>query len=211
MGVMNDEQRDEQLKRLAEHYHRPPQTVPRDEMWAAIVAERSAHRPEVQAIHARRPWWPMALAASLLLAAGIGIGRQWVTRETPQPVAAVTDTPRTARPGDPSVSYQVAALRHFSQAEALLTQARSDVNQKNDAQLASWARDLLSNTRLLLDSPAGRDPARRQLLQDLELALVQIVQLAPDTSKAARRDDGFINDQLLTKLRTAIPAGQRGT
>ena len=91
---------------------------------------------------------------------------------------------------------------------------RSDLNQgRMDTQMASWGKELLSNTRLLLDSPvATTDPVRRKLLQDLELVLVQIVQLSPTTS-ARDRDlikGALTDDQVLTRLRTAIPA-QKGT
>ena len=78
------------------------------------------------------------------------------------------------------------------------------------AQFAGWARGLLSNTRLLLDSPAGDDPRRAKLLQDLELVLAQIVQLSPNAA-AQERDliQGSIsNGHVMTRLRSAIPAGQ---
>ncbi|MEP6858955.1 MAG: hypothetical protein ABI994_11245, partial [Gemmatimonadales bacterium] len=88
-----------------------------------------------------------------------------------------------AAPGNsaPGSAYQLTAVRHLSEAEALLTsfRARSTSDQQMDAQLGAWARDLLSNTRLLLDSPVANDPQRRPLLEDLELVLVQIVQLSP--------------------------------
>ncbi|HEV7391221.1 MAG TPA: hypothetical protein VGO08_06225 [Burkholderiales bacterium] len=83
-----------------------------------------------------------------------------------------------------------------------------------DAQLASWARDLLSNTRLLLDSPVASDPQRRPLLEDLELVLVQIVQLSPGSTQQDRDliEKTLQQDHVLTRLRTAIPAGaQRGS
>jgi hypothetical protein len=83
-----------------------------------------------------------------------------------------------------------------------------------DAQLGTWARELLSNTRLLLDSPVANDPQRRPLLQDLELVLVQIVQLSPGSTPQDREliDKTLQQDHVLSRLRTAIPAGpQRGS
>jgi hypothetical protein len=78
--------------------------------------------------------------------------------------------------------------------------------------MSAWARDLLSNTRLLLDSPAAVDPERRRLLEDLELVLVQIVQLAPaNTADRAMIDRALEHDHVMTRLRTAVPAGQAGT
>jgi hypothetical protein len=112
-----------------------------------------------------------------------------------------------------ATAYTVATSQHLTEAEAMLTAFKGDLNQgRMDAQISAWGKDLLSNTRLLLDSPAAKDPARRRLLQDLELVLVQIVQLSPN---ASARDRDFIkgamtDDQVLTRLRTAIPV-QKGT
>jgi hypothetical protein len=113
-------------------------------------------------------------------------------------------------------AYQLAAVRHLSEAEALLTsfRTRSNADQQMDAQLGSWARELLSNTRLLLDSPVANDPQRRPLLEDLELVLVQIVQLSPGSTPQDREliEKTLQHDHVMTRLRTAIPAGsQRGS
>jgi hypothetical protein len=115
----------------------------------------------------------------------------------------------------PSSAYQLTAVRHLSEAEALLTsfRARSTADQQMDAQLGAWARQLLSNTRLLLDSPVANDPQRRPLLEDLELVLVQIVQLSPGSAPQDREliEKTLQQDHVMTRLRTAIPAGsQRG-
>jgi hypothetical protein len=110
----------------------------------------------------------------------------------------------------PEVPYQVATIRHLANAEALLTAFRTDSRDaKMDAQLAKWARDLLSNTRLLLDSPAGDDPQRAKLLGDLELVLAQIVQLSPGAAAQDREliEGSIRNGQMMTRLRFAIPAG----
>ena len=112
-----------------------------------------------------------------------------------------------------SRAYTLVAAQHLMQVEALLTTFKGDLNQgRMDAEMASWGKELLSNTRLLLDSPVASDPVRRKLLQDLELVLVQIVQLSPNTS-ARDRDlikGALTDDQVLTRIRTAIPA-QKGT
>ena len=117
-------------------------------------------------------------------------------------------------PNDAAVTaYTVATAQHLTEAEAMLTAFKGDLNQgRMDAQISSWGKDLLSNTRLLLDSPAAQDPVRRKLLQDLELVLVQIVQLSP-SSPSRDRDlikGALTDDQVLTRLRTAIPV-QKGT
>jgi hypothetical protein len=77
-------------------------------------------------------------------------------------------------------------------------------------QAARWARDVLSSTRLLLDSPASRDPQLRALLADLELVLAQIVQLSGTPLQAGEREliERAMRDRdLLPRLRSAVPAG----
>ena len=115
-----------------------------------------------------------------------------------------------------SSAYQLTAVQHLSEAEALLTsfRTRSTADQQMDAQLGAWARQLLSKTRLLLDSPVANDPQRRPLLEDLELVLVQIVQLSPGSTPQDRDmiEKTLQEDHVMTRLRTAIPAGsQRGS
>jgi hypothetical protein len=107
--------------------------------------------------------------------------------------------------------YQVATLRHLADAEALLTSfALESKDQRMDRNFADWAKGLLSNTRLLLDSPAGDDPRRAKLLQDLEMVLAQIVQLSPNAAATDREliQGSIQNGQVITRLRTAIPAGE---
>jgi len=72
-----------------------------------------------------------------------------------------------------------------------------------DSLTARWARDVLSNTRLLLDSPAGEDPVRRRLLEDLETVLVQLVQRSGRTAEdRAMLDRTLQRTQILTRLRS---------
>ena len=133
-------------------------------------------------------------------------------------VASGTRAPSTTpSPGSvASSAYQLTAVHHLTEAEALLTsfRARTTADQQMDAQLGSWARELLSNTRLLLDSPVANDPQRRPLLEDLELVLVQIVQLSPGSTPQDREliEKTLQQGHVMTRLRTAIPAGsQRGS
>jgi hypothetical protein len=131
------------------------------------------------------------------------------------PAAAISAGIGTDAASSPSSAYHLTTVRHLSNAEALLTsfRTRPPADHQGDAQLAAWARDLLSNTRLLLDSPVANDPERRPLLEDLELVLVQIVQLSPGSTQQDRDliEKTLQQDHVLTRLRTAIPAGQRGS
>jgi len=110
--------------------------------------------------------------------------------------------------------YRTAAIQTLVQAEALLTAYRSAESGSRDPQAmqqaARWARDVLSSTRLLIDSPAGRDPQMRTLFTDLELVLAQIVQLSGTPLQASEREliDRAMRDRdLLPRLRSAVPAG----
>lgn len=106
--------------------------------------------------------------------------------------------------------YQLVALQHFGRSEQLLTAFRADVKRGAvDARIASWARDLLSTTRLLIDSPAAEDPQLRVLLGDLEVLLVKMAHLSGDsaaTMNSKMIDDALSQGELMNRLRTAVPA-----
>ncbi|HEX7980730.1 MAG TPA: hypothetical protein VF461_19150 [Gemmatimonadaceae bacterium] len=113
-----------------------------------------------------------------------------------------------------SALYRAAAVQTLVQAEAVLTAYRGAESSTRDPQAmqqaARWARDVLSSTRLLIDSPAGRDPQMRSLFTDLELVLAQIVQLSGTPLQDSERDliDRAMRDRdLLPRLRSAVPAG----
>lgn len=114
--------------------------------------------------------------------------------------------------------YRAVATQTLVQAEALLTAYRLPDAERQDAesmrQTARWSREVLSSTRLLLDSPAGRDPRLRQLLTDLELVLAQIVQLSGAPLQAGERElieRAMRERDLIPRLRAAAPAGASAT
>lgn len=201
-----------------------PSDAPRGEMWAAILAAQrasvAASKGSVPGVRSlRRVRWilPTAIAATLLL--GVGIGR-FALRDTArnEPARPTVNAPSPADARDPSKLYRLVAVQTLSQAEALLTAYKSSPpdgrGEPATRQLGTWGRDVLSSTRLLIDSPAGRDPALRQLLNDLELVLVQIIQMsgAPlDASDRALIDRTLRDHDLLPRIRTAVPAGVAGT
>lgn len=76
-----------------------------------------------------------------------------------------------------SLAYRLVVLQHLTGSEAMITSFRSGARSgEMDAQLAGWAKDLLSTTRLLEASQAGDDPMMKRLLGDLDLVISQIVQ-----------------------------------
>ncbi len=106
--------------------------------------------------------------------------------------------------------YRIAAAQHLGQVEALLTVFRTESGRDvADPSLQPWARELLTTTRLLLDSPAARDERVDSLLGELEPVLVQIVQL-PAARAAEERQliaRSLERSSLLNQLRSAVPAG----
>ncbi|MEK7240569.1 MAG: hypothetical protein AAB224_08275 [Gemmatimonadota bacterium] len=112
--------------------------------------------------------------------------------------------------GTGSTTYSLVAAQHLADVEALLTSyAASPADTRSDFLLGSWAKSLLSNTRLLLDSPAARDPVRARLLADLEVILVQLVQRSPgsDAEERSAVERTLKKNQLIPRLRSAVPAG----
>jgi hypothetical protein len=110
--------------------------------------------------------------------------------------------------------YRLAARQTLVQAEALLTSYRAGsgnaADQESVRQAGRWARDVLTSTRLLLDSPAAKDPQFRALFTDLELVLAQLVQLSGAPLDAGEREliERAMRDRdLLPRLRSALPAG----
>jgi len=196
---MND-RRDEELQRLARDYHRPPET-PREEMWARIEAERARRRDAVKVLRLV-PWMRWSLAAAAVLVVGIAIGRLTVPGAATSPPTAPA-----LRSGD--VAYRMAAAPYLTRTEALLTSFRAQSHAgRVDADFAAQAQDLLVTTRLMLNSPAARDPRLASLLQDLEVMLVQIAQLPADGD--TRGDVELINHGLeqrsvMLRLRAASP------
>lgn len=200
-----------------------PNAVPRLEMWRAIQAARTTREDRggrfLDVTKRRRTWGLVsAIAAALLL--GVAIDRFMLRRvERPGANPPVASRPAGSRDaGDPAGLYRVAAARTLTQAEALLTAYRASGASQgvplDSAQLDRWGREVLSSTRLLIDSPAGKDPMLRTLLDDLELVLVQIIQLSGAPLDPADReliDRALADRDLLPRIRTAVPAGITGS
>jgi hypothetical protein len=210
---MNDDEKfDAWLKDVASDYNRPPATVPREAMWQAIAPSLPvAASADVTPLGPMRRtrWVPLAAAAALLVVVSYQVGR----RNAPAEVAQAPTTSAPA-PRPDAALYAKAAEQHLGRAEALLTSVRSSQGMGEvDPSLYTWARELLSDTRLLLDSPAANDAARERLLQDLELTLAQIVQLSaastPDDQRLVERS--LERGELLSRIRTAVPSNYSGT
>ena len=161
----------------------------------------------------------VGLAAGLLLGVGIGAAL-WRGADAARPAAPVAVAPAapagpgrvpavhaSAGDGAHDAAYDAVAIEYFDQAVALLATLPTRLDDaRPDTRLAAQARDLLSTTRLLLDSPAaGHDAELQALLDDLELVLAQIVRLPAvrDSSQAALIHEALQARDVLPRLRTA--------
>jgi hypothetical protein len=114
--------------------------------------------------------------------------------------------PDVLDPGPSRAPYATATRAHLGRSESFLTGVRVDLMAGSaDTDFESWARSLLSRTRLLLASPAGRDPETRRLLEDLELMLAQVVVSAAtgDPAEVRLLGEGLEDGDLLRRLRSA--------
>jgi hypothetical protein len=240
--MSESEQRDEQfesfLTREAAQYNAPSGGVPRDEMWVAIQAARAdapahARRPETRSPLRRvASRWPSfrigaALAATLVL--GVAIGRFVLTDDattqsrvglgrrdsTAAVITAAGGADGRSGANADSLGFGLAADRHMTRAEALLVSYGSGGNDRDaDQRITLWARELLGDTRLMLDSPAAQDPARKRLLEDLEVVLVQIVQRGPRDANADERahiNNSIERTHVMARLRSARLSQTRGS
>ena len=204
----NDDQLPDGARLAARGYNNPPELsqADLDAMWPDIEAEAFA-RP-VANLDARRSaaarWFPITRVAQMaaVLLFGVVIGRFVLPGEDPiarSTMAAAHDSTSIPEP------YQATTSRYLGQTAALLVGLPSDGSRTDGANIGR-AKDLLSTTRMLLDSPAASDPRLRVLLEDLELVLAQVVRL-----QAGQSGDelDFIRQALeqrdvLPRLRTAV-------
>jgi hypothetical protein len=210
---MADERMDEAVVELARSYNAPPPT-PRDEMWKAleerlgrtegdVIPLARARRVPV-AFHRLAGW---GVAAAALLVMGIGIGRMTVPHGGGVLLAS---------PSERSELLRTVALEHLGRSESLLTLVRADARAgRMDPHALGLARDLLTETRLILDAPDERDPSMRGLLEDLEFVLMQVV--GAEESEVKGRHDagaelslalrGMDERAVLPRIQAVVPPG----
>ena len=200
---------DDLLHDALRSYNHPPgdREMPLDDMWRSI---------EAQAFPARRAsryaQW-LRIAAALVI--GVGIGRVSLVRERHATAAAPVTTPTAVavRPSAttelPSPQLDPATSRYLGQAAALLIALPAEANVgRPDQPFMKRANELLLTTRLLLDSQSGNDPSMRNLLEDLELVLVQVVRLQKEREPSRRTELELIQQALdqrdvIPRLRSA--------
>jgi hypothetical protein len=209
---MNADGFEDFLKRAAAGYHRPPET-PREEMWARIAAARrqraEAGRGGQQGRGIRWVRWGLAAAAVLAVGIGIGlaIGRSGVPGTTPAvaPLAAGRGFPSAQLPA----AFAIAAYDHLRRVETFLEVFQAEARSARvPSETPAVARGLLENTRLLMDSPVGRNQRFAVLLDDVEVVLAQIASYegSRDRGDLQLIEQAIEQRGLLAKLRAAAPA-----
>ncbi|WP_420449204.1 hypothetical protein [Candidatus Palauibacter sp.] len=196
-----------------------------------MVAATAAARPATPASVAATDSGPLAATAAeeaLALAVveePLETSRQFASATppaaadpAPTPARPAADPPTreavglaSAQPEGPEPSRGAAAdyemAEHLDRAAMLLVAFRTDIGSDESQQdLASWAREVLVETRSLLAAPIGDGERERALLRDLELILVQIARLGPDAPAFERElaREGLDQQGTLLRLRSAI-------
>ncbi len=225
---MTEERFEEFLRETASEYNAPPD-APREEMWAGIEEARQVVPIERARRFTTTRWvrWGTGIAA--VLAVGIGLGRltapgqpetasDQVAAGAPDgtPAAggvgpALTTRNRAATDRKPSRAVRMATASHLDETATFLTVFRAQSKGDGiDSSTASWARELLTGTRLRLGSRAtAGNPHLRVLLEDLELVLAQIVQLGASGVESDLDETEFIDHnleqrQVMTRLRATL-------
>lgn len=175
---MDEQELEQQLRQLGTDW-RVPHNPPLDAMWRDIEARSfpvpAAHRPV--------PWGRRLLPLAATLVLGFGLGQLSPGLIGGDPVipadgrsAALADAGAVVPASD--VLFVGVATDYLERVTALLV-SLAEANRRGVPldYSSSQARDLLATTRLLMDSPQSQSAALRELLDDLELVLAQIVRL----------------------------------
>lgn len=199
---------DDLLHDALRRYNSPPpdREMPFDDMWRSIEAQAFPTRRR-----SRYAQW-FRVAAALVI--GVGIGRlSLLSRHQATPPSAGASVAVAAPPSAsaelPASQLDPATSRYLGQAAALLIALPAEANGgRPDQPFMKRANELLLTTRLLLDSQSGNDPAMRNLLEDLELVLVQVVRLEKEREPSRRTELELIQQALdqrdvIPRLRSA--------
>jgi hypothetical protein len=224
---MNDERFEELMQDASQTYRKPP-VADFDAMWTSIqttldqkqvISSIGGDVPVVQpsgdvdfvggARGRRQPsriTQRLAIAATLVI--GIALGRASMSISKSSPAAPVTATVASNDDATAPMPYEVETSKYLGQTAALLIALPSEVKAgRADEQFVNRAGELLSRTRLLIDSPAANDPRMRDLLEDLELVLAQVVRLQNDTTSRTELDlisRALEQRDVIPRLRTAV-------
>lgn len=198
---MNDEELDQLIKTTGARYHAPPDPQ-LDVLWAGIRERRRLVEPSARGDQHR--WWRVA---GLAAAVGISfsLGRITVSSGYASSAKSTAATGRVV--GHPVESVTSELLGQTATLLAALPSGSYDA--VSDGRFAMQASELLTTTRLLLDSQVAQgDEPLRLLLQDLELVLAQVARLHTGESRTEREliTEALQSQDLVPRIRS-IAAG----
>ncbi|MGQ0767052.1 MAG: hypothetical protein ACT4OZ_15495 [Gemmatimonadota bacterium] len=194
---MNDNQLDKLLDASRASWRVPPEP-PLDELWPEIRRRRSGRGPVFG-----KGWRIMGVAASLILA--FGLGRYSSSGVT---VPADTTVASAQRVSMDRPIEETTTLLLGESVVLLSTLPMTESSPATDRHFADQAREMLSTTRLLLDSRAAANPRLKELLEDLEFVLAQIARLqnAPSREELDIITDALQQQDIVPRIRS-IAAG----
>jgi hypothetical protein len=208
------------MRDAARTYRKPPESPPDlDGMWAEIERETwgvvattqpAGARSEARWFGTRASGW--LAAATLVIGIGLGRASNMVNHDASpakQSELASIGSVAPVRASDTAFDapYNVETSQYLGQTAALLIALPAEARSgRADDKFVGRAAELLSRTRLLLGSPAANDTHMRELLEDLELVLAQVVRLQ---GQHDRTELDLINRALeqrdvIPRLRTAV-------
>lgn len=215
---MKEDELDEQTREALRGYRVPPAT-PLDEMWEAIE-ERHFGAPvltladgeELVGKTQRRwrigaPSWGVLVAAiAAALVFGVALGR--MSNRLAPVIADNSSEGRYDYWAANAEPYRQATTEYLGQTVALLTALPAAARDgQPDARFVTQAGELLTTTRLLLDSPAAAsDPRLKGLLEDLELVLAQLSRLPSEHGKTELNliAEALVQRDVVPRVRAAV-------
>jgi hypothetical protein len=176
-------------------------------MWGRIEREAFAGSKSRTGAPSWRTY-SLGLAATLLI--GVALGRISMRPDADPPAVAGVST-ESATPA--SNAYDKVASELLGRTVVLLTSLPAGAREVGAGErFSTQATELLTSTRLLLDSPAASDARFKDLLEDLELVLAQIAMLQ---SGRTRQEIDLITDALeerdvVPRIQSAVARLARG-
>ncbi len=213
---MKEDRFEELMRDAAQTYRKPPEpdlsgmwTEIERETWGGGAATQPA-RIEARRLSTRASSW---LAAATLVI-GVGLGRASTAlhhdaapTNAPQAVAQVGSMTPVRSDTSFDAPYNVETSQYLGQTAALLIALPSEARSGHpDDKFVGRAAELLTRTRLLIDSPAANDTQMRALLEDLELVLAQVVRLQDghDRTELDLINRALEQRDVIPRLRTAV-------
>ncbi len=215
---MKEDRFDALMRDAARTYRKPPEPD-LDGMWTEIERETWGGVATTQPARIAARWFGGRTRASGWLAAatlviGIGLGRASISLrheaavpQATQSVAAIGSMAPVRNDTAFDAPYGVETSQYLGQTAALLIALPSEARSGHpDERFVARASELLTRTRLLLDSPAANDTQMRSLLEDLELVLAQVVRLqdGQDRTELDLINRALEQRDVIPRLRTAV-------